>query len=550
MKIRTKIILVVLPLIILSLGVVGSLSINYASTGITRIAVEFLNSKSLELKKYAEGQWSTLLKTSMTQEYIDITRTMIEEYAFSLTWSPTVLILAFDNVADIPMQTGDIEVSSQEKEHLINLIKEKNTELINIKLGGVDRVAKGFYFDPFDWYILISEENNTFYKDVNEITKWTMIILVASVIVSIILLYSFARYLTNPLIKVVKSMKDIIIYNDLTNRVAVEFHDETGQLAHTFNIMIGELEKASNQVKNYAFKAVLAQKKEKNIRNIFQKYVPQEIIDGIFNNPESMLVGDSRVVSILFSDIRGFTTISESMMPDDLVSNLNRYFSYMVDVIMNRKGIIDKYIGDAIMAFFGAPVKHEDDAFQSVLAGIEMIKALEVFNTKQKELQKPPFRIGIGINYGVVTVGNIGTERKMDYTVIGDTVNLASRCEGLTKEYKQDFIITESVYYKVKDELPTRLLDSVAVKGKSQGVKIYTTKKKLNNKEKKAWELHNTGMEHYYKREFKKAVGCFNKVAEYLPQDYASELLIQRCTEYINTPPSKDWDGVKIMKTK
>ncbi len=550
MKIRTKIILVVLPLIILSLGVVGSLSFNYATTGITRIAVEFLNSKSLELKKYAEGQWSVLLKTSMTQEYIDITRNSIEEYASTLIWSPTVVILAFNNAADIAMQTGDIEILSQEKEYLLNLITEKRTEFTNINLGGIDRVAKGFYFDPFDWYFLISEENNTFFYDVNEISKWTIVTLVASIIVSIILLYSFARYLTNPLIKVVKSMKDIIIYNDLSSRVAVEFHDETGQLAHTFNIMIGELEKASNQVKNYAFKAVLAQKKEKNIRNIFQKYVPQEIIDSIFHNPESLLVGDSRVVSILFSDIRGFTTISESMMPDDLVSNLNRYFSYMVDVIMNRKGIIDKYIGDAIMAFFGAPVKHEDDAYQSVLAGIEMIEALEIFNKKQKELKKPPFKIGVGINYGVVTVGNIGTERKMDYTVIGDTVNLASRCEGLTKQYKQDFIITESVYFKIKNELPARLLDSVAVKGKSRGIKIYTTKSKLTDKEKKAWELHNTGMELYYNREFKQAINYFNKVQQYLPDDYTTELLAERCMKFINTPPPENWTGVEKMTSK
>lgn len=550
MKIRTKIILVVLPLIILSLGVVGSLSYTYAATGITRIAVEFLNSKSLELQKFAEGQWSVLLKTSMTQEYIDITRNSIEEYADTMIWSPTVLILALDNNAEIAMQTGSIEILNQEKNRLNTLIESKSTEFTNINLGGVNRVTKGFYFEPFEWYVIISEENNTFYKDVNAITNWTIIILVASIITSIILLYSFARYLTNPLIKVVKSMKDIIVYNDLSNRVAVEYHDETGQLAHTFNIMIGELEKASNQIKNYAFKAVLAQKKEKNIRNIFQKYVPQEIIDSIFHNPEAMLVGDSRVVSVLFSDIRSFTTISESMMPDDLVSNLNRYFSYMVDVIMNRQGIIDKYIGDAIMAFFGAPVKHEDDAYQSVLAGIEMIEALKVFNEKQKELKKPSFKIGVGINYGVVTVGNIGTERKMDYTVIGDSVNLASRCEGLTKEYKQELIITESVYYKIKELLPTRLIDSVAVKGKSKGVKIYTSKKKLTDNEKKAWDIHNKGMDYYYKREFGQAINSFSKVFIYLPNDYVSQVLIERCNEYLKDPPPKDWTGVKIMKTK
>ncbi len=133
---------------------------------------------------------------------------------------------------------------------------------------------------------------------------------------------------------------------------------------------------------------------------------------------------------MLFSDIRGFTTISEGMSPDDLVSSLNRYFSGQVDIIMNRSGIVDKYIGDAIMAFFGAPVTHDDDALQAILAGIEMSEAVEDFNRQQKELGKPEFHIGVGINYGIVTVGNIGTDKKMDYTVIGDMVNLASRLEG------------------------------------------------------------------------------------------------------------------------
>ena len=249
----------------------------------------------------------------------------------------------------------------------------------------------------------------------------------------------------------------------------VEYHDEIGGLAQTFNLMVGELEKAYGQIKSFAFKAVLAQKREQKIRNIFQKYVPKDVIDRFFKNPESMLVGENRILSILFSDIRSFTTISERMTPDELVDSLNRYFNVMVDIIMAKGGIVDKYIGDAIMAFFGAPVKHEDDALQSVMAGLEMEEALAGFNARQKAAGKPEFQIGVGINYGEVTVGNIGTEKKMDYTVIGDMVNLASRLEGLTKQYHQRLIISETLHEKVKDAVPCRLLDSVAVKGKERG---------------------------------------------------------------------------------
>jgi class 3 adenylate cyclase len=263
-----------------------------------------------------------------------------------------------------------------------------------------------------------------------------------------------------------------------------------------------------------------------------------------------MLVGENRVLAILFSDIRSFTTISEGMMPDDLVNSLNKYFSFMVDVIMNHNGIVDKYIGDAIMAFFGAPVKHKNDALESVLAGIEMTEVLDKFNESQRETGKPEFHIGIGINYGIVTVGNIGTEKKMDYTVIGDMVNLASRLEGLTKEYKQSLIISESLQMKVKDDLPTRLIDAVAVKGKTKGVKIFSSKRNLTADEEKAWSMHNKAMELFFNRDFVEAEKGFTQVLQYIPGDYCAELFIERCKNYEKNPPDANWDGVTHMKTK
>jgi class 3 adenylate cyclase len=268
-----------------------------------------------------------------------------------------------------------------------------------------------------------------------------------------------------------------------------------------------------------------------------------------------MLTGDNRALSIMFSDIRGFTAICEGMSPGELVNSLNRYFSGQVDIIMNRNGIVDKYIGDGIMAFWGAPRKHDDDALQSVLSALDMIGVLDGFNEQQRQLGKPQFRIGIGINFGEVTVGNIGTERKMEYTVIGDAVNLASRLEGLTKIYRVEILISENLYAELwksdqARDLRFRLLDTVAVVGKRSGVKIFTVKRTLSPDEERAWLLHNQAMELYYNRSFTGAAAKFREVLSLIPGDFNGENLLSRCTAYAADPPPADWDGIEVMKTK
>lgn len=552
MSIRLKIVLIVLPLIITTLLLTGASSFFSATNAITGIAKEFLGFKAAEFQKYAESQWLLLVENNMTERpsMVAATQAAIESYAESIVRSATEVIFALDGQLEVAMQTAELTVEEGELEALQQIVESRTTDLITPRISGVERVAKGFYFEPFDWYILVSEQRDTFYSQINQITQRTGIILVLAIILGGIMVLVFAGYLTNPLTRVAQAMEKIISTNDLSNRVQVEYNDETGKLAHTFNMMVGALETAYNQIKRFAFKAALAQKREHKIRNIFQKYVPADVIDEFFTNPEKMLIGENRVISILFSDIRSFTSISEKMMPDDLVNSLNRYFTVMVDIIMARHGIVDKYIGDAIMAFFGAPVRHKDDALQSVLAGIEMSEALGQFNAQQRELGKPEFRIGVGINYGVVTVGNIGTEKKMDYTIIGDMVNLASRMEGLTKKYHQPLLISESLHQKVKDEVDCRLIDTVAVKGKTKGVRIYTVKKRLSEEENKAWTLHNTAMESYYRRDFDEAIGNFQNVQKIFPDDYASQLIIDRCRQFKVTPPPENWDGVEIMTEK
>ena len=552
MSIRLKIVLIVLPLIITTLLLTGASSFFSATNAITGIATEFLGFKAAEFQKYAESQWLLLVQNNMTERpaMVEATQAAIESYANSIVRSGTEVIFAVDGDLEVTMQTGELTVQEGEQEALREIVESRTGDLITPQISGKGRVAKGFYFEPFDWYILVSEERDTFYSQVNQITQRTGIILIIAIILGVVMVLVFAGYLTNPLTRVVLAMEKIISTNDMSSRVEVEYNDETGKLAHTFNIMVGALERAYKQIKRKAFEAVVAQKREHKVRTMFQKFVPADVIEQFFANPEKMLVGENRVISILFSDIRSFTSISEQMMPDDLVNSLNRYFTVMVDIIADRGGTIDKYIGDAIMAFFGAPARHKDDALNSVLAGIEMNEALVEFNANQRKLDKPEFRIGVGINYGVVTVGNIGTEKKMDYTIIGDMVNLGSRLEGLTKKYKQPLLISESLHQKVHEQIPCRLIDTVAVKGRAKGVKIYSAKKSLNEQENKAWTLHNTAMEHYYRREFDQAIRYFSDVRKIFPDDYASELLIERCQQFKAAPPPADWNGVEIMKEK
>jgi adenylate cyclase len=263
-----------------------------------------------------------------------------------------------------------------------------------------------------------------------------------------------------------------------------------------------------------------------------------------------MLVGQDRVLAVLFSDIRGFTTLSEGLPPNEVVESLNAYFERMVKIIMERRGIVDKYIGDAIMATFGAPVRYGDEAQQSVISGFDMLDALKVFNAGQLKKGRPQFKIGIGINYGLVTVGNIGSEQKMDYTVIGDMVNLASRLEGLTKVYHEEMIVSESLVKDLAGEIPCRTIDKVVVKGKTSGVMIFAPRRNLTPAEAEAWKIHEKAVELYYARDFKAAREGFAEAQRLLPGDQIATRYLERCDGFVTNPPQEGWTGAVVMSEK
>ncbi len=552
MSIRTKIILIVIPLILAPLLITGYVASLTARNGITRVVTSLLQFKEEELLSYAGSQWALLTDNGLAgnPKFLGATKTAIEAFARNMIRSDSEVILAVDGKAGIAMSTSSLAFSSDEAAALAGLIADKRLGWRPLRLGGVDRVCQIAAFPPFEWYFLVTERRSTFYEAVNELYRSTALIVAVSIVAALSLLLGFSFIIIKPLRSMVGTIKDIMATGDLNKKVEVRYRDEAGELGHTFNRMTEQLGKADVLIKDFALQAVVARHKEQKIRNIFQKYVPMNVIDQLFTNPESMLTGEDRDLALLFSDIRGFTSISEKMRPNEVVESLNAYFHIMVDIIMGKSGIVDKYIGDAIMAFYGAPVMTGDEARQALESAFEMMASLKEFNVWQVKRGRPEFRSGIGINYGLVTVGNIGSERKMDYTVIGDMVNVASRLEGLTKVYKQSLIFSESVARKVEGDYRCRILDRVVVKGKSSGIGIYTAKQNLGAIEEKAWAASDAGMEAYLKRDFASAIDSYRSVVELIPDDEPAAIMIERCAGLLKSAPPADWTGAAVMKEK
>ena len=286
----------------------------------------------------------------------------------------------------------------------------------------------------------------------------------------------------------------------------------------------------------------------------FKKYVPADLVRELISmGKEANLGGEKKTLTIYFSDIAGFTSISEAMKPEELVLHLGEYMASSSRTIIDNKGTIDKYIGDAIMAFWGAPAElpeHAKFACRSALLVKSNRKELE---KKWKETGKPVIKDRIGINTGEMIVGNIGSDNRLNYTVIGDSVNLASRIEGLNKYYGTEIMISESTHALVKEDFDTRKLDFVAVKGKATMVTVYELlgeKNSLTKELKDHIALYESGLENYLQRNWKQAIENFEKSLKLRPDDLASEVFIKRCKDYSENPPPKDWTGVYQMTSK
>lgn len=375
-----------------------------------------------------------------------------------------------------------------------------------------------------------------------EIYRQNFILTFVVFIIGIALSATITTRLVTP-VRDLKNKSEQIRQGNLNIEVIPQTQDEVGQLASTFNLMVRDL-RANNQVKK-----------------LFGKYVDPRIVDSLLlESPElASFEGNKQEMSIFFSDVKGFSTMAELLTPAGLVRLINRYFSMMAEPIIDEKGVIDKYVGDCIMAFWGPPFTGEDDhaalACRAALAQYRQLEKLKAALPEILGFRKgvPDFQIRVGLATGEVLAGNIGSEEAKSYTVMGDTVNIASRLESLNKQYGTRILIDKLTRQQIGDEFEVREIDRVTVAGKAEPTQIFELFSKASDSEPTLREIFGTyeeGLEAYRNREWDLSEEKFSACLHLNPEDTPSLIMRGRVNDFRKNPPAEGWNGVWEFSTK
>jgi adenylate cyclase len=295
-------------------------------------------------------------------------------------------------------------------------------------------------------------------------------------------------------------------------------------------------------------------RKKKFIKNAFSTYLAPAVVNQLIESPGNLeLGGEDREITAFFSDVQGFTSISEALTPNELVELLNEFLTEMTDIILKHEGTVDKFEGDAIIAFFGAPNVLKNHAERTCSACIEMQKRLAELRENWKEKGKPQLKMRIGLCTGNAVVGNMGSESRMDYTMMGDTVNTAARLEGINKIYDIYTLVSESTFIAADSHIATREIDTINVVGKKEPVTIYQLlgyAGDVDDLTKRTNERYAAGLRAYRNQNWDKAILSFNAALDISPDDGPSKKMINRCNEYKVDPPEENWNGSYTVTTK
>ncbi len=290
------------------------------------------------------------------------------------------------------------------------------------------------------------------------------------------------------------------------------------------------------------------------IRDMFGQYLSPKVVEDLEENPEKLsLGGEERELTAFFSDIAKFSTISENMSPSELVQLLNEYLTEMCNIIIGMEGTVDKFEGDLIMAFWGAPVSQDDHAKLACYAAIDQHKKLESLRERWQRAGIPPIYVRMGLSSGPMVVGNMGSKQRMNYTIMGDSVNVASRLEGANKAYGTASMISEATYELCKDDIDVRELDVIRVVGKNEPIKVFELLDRKNQSSIAIGSLAESfskGLDLYKERNYDDAITQFQACLKIMPDDGPSQAYIERCQMFKETPPEKDWDGVFTLTEK
>jgi len=304
---------------------------------------------------------------------------------------------------------------------------------------------------------------------------------------------------------------------------------------------------------NMAYGFFIVGRAMRQLSHLFGQYLPKELVEEMKEDPTAYnQLAQNREMTVLFTDIRSFTTISEGLSPEDLSAMLNSYLTPMTQIIHDHRGTIDKYIGDAVMAFWGAPLADPDHARHALYTGLAMLERLNAIREDFKERGWPEIRIGVGINTGVMSVGDMGSKFRMSYTVLGDAVNLGSRLEGLTKTYGVEIIVSETTRAAVPDYV-YRELDLVKVKGKEQPIAIFepiAPASEISDNELRELDASDQALTDYRAQDWDEAERQFRQLQALSPGRALYGIYLERIAEFRIHPPGRDWDGVYTHKTK
>ncbi|MGA2142125.1 MAG: adenylate/guanylate cyclase domain-containing protein [Brevinematales bacterium] len=373
----------------------------------------------------------------------------------------------------------------------------------------------------------VSAQRIKYYEDNYFLYTLRVIIIIA--IVVIFLAIMFSRAISRPMIKLENDLSKVQKF-DLGSKIEIKSN-------------IREVNNMKDAIENM-----------KNGLRSFKKFVPADLVAELIKlNKEAVLSAEKRMMTVSFSDIENFTGISESLKPEELVENLGVYFEGMTSTVLKNRGTIDKYIGDAIMSFWGAPNYFEDHAFYACISALESQRFLARIAEEWKGKGIPLFNTRIGINTGELIVGNMGYEERLNYTVMGDTVNLASRLEGLNKFYGTKIMISEFTNEAVKGKMETRGVDIVAVKGKIRGVKIFeliSEKDNIDSGMSEFLKIYNDGVSLYEKHDWPGAVKAFSEALGLRPGDRPAQMILERCSKFEKDGTPADWNGVTVFHEK
>jgi adenylate cyclase len=302
------------------------------------------------------------------------------------------------------------------------------------------------------------------------------------------------------------------------------------------------------------YRFTFEEREKRFIKEAFSQYLAPAVVDQLVENPKLLkLGGERKVMTAFFSDVADFSTIAEELGAEELVDLLNDYLTDMTEIILKYEGTVDKYEGDAIIAFFGAPITLEDHASRTCLAAIDMQKRLAELREGWKKEGKHELFMRIGINTGQMVVGNMGSTIRMDYTMMGDSVNLAARLEGVNKQYQTHTLVSEFTYELAKNDIEARELDSIRVVGRKEPIKIYELLGRKGEMEEYIRLIlphFQEGLNHYKNQRWEEGITCFEKALNLHEDDGPSLTYFERCITFENHPPPLDWDGVFSIQDK